>query len=236
MGNAAPQFSNRLIPSPPLRDQAYAMIKDAILSGRFEPGRRLVEQETANLLGLSRSPVREAFRRLEQEGYLKASRAGVIVEQVSLKDVHDLYYVRQRLEGMACALAAERAGGDDITHLRQILSAMETALKEKNQEQVTRTGYEFHNMLYTLSDNRYLVDTLTLLSEQIRRFRSLNVEIPQRGLDALKEHRRVVDAIARHDATEADRLSQEHVERSWEHTRAAFENSHLKPVDTPTRK
>ncbi len=235
MGNAAPQFSKRLIPNPPLRDQAYAMIKDAILSGRFEPGRRLVEQETANLLGLSRSPVREAFRRLEQEGYLKVGRAGVIVEQVSIKDVHDLYFVRQRLEGMACALAAERTGGDDITHLRQVLSTMETALQEKNQEQVARIGYEFHTLLYSLSDNRYLMDTLILLSEQIRRFRSLNVEITQRGLDALKEHHGVVDAIARHDVVEADRLSQEHVNRSWEHTRAAFENSHLKPADTPTR-
>ncbi len=211
--------------SPPLRDQAYALLKRGILSGQFEPGTRLVEREIGNLLGLSRSPVREAFRRLQQEGYLEVSRAGVFVQQVSFKDIQDLFSVRQRLEGLAAALAAGCAGDADIESLRAILGRMVTAAHAGNYKKAVQAGSDFHNQLYTLSGNKYLRETLTALTEQLRRFRSLNVSIPERGQDALKEHLLIVDAVARRDITEADRLAQEHIQHSWEHTRKAFEKN-----------
>ena len=101
-----PPLKAHLSPNAPLRDQAYSALKDAILSGRFAPGDHPVEPEMAQSLGLSRRPVREAFRRLEQEGFLCVTRTGVVVQQISLKDIEAVYYVRQRLEGMASALAA----------------------------------------------------------------------------------------------------------------------------------
>lgn len=213
----------RLTSNPPLRDQAYTTLKDAILAGKFAPGDHLVELEIANSLGLSRSPVREAFRRLEQEGFLQVTRAGVTVQQVSLKDIQGVYLVRQHLEGMAAALAAEHATNAAIATLRQSLKTMEQALKEKNEKKTIRSGNEFHALLYSLSDNQYLVDLLNATYEKIRHFRNVNITLHQRGQDALAEHRAIVEAIAHHDVAKADRLAQLHIEKSWEHTRRSLE-------------
>lgn len=220
-----PLLRTALSPNPPLRDQAYSALKDAILAGRFAPGDHLVELEIAQSLGLSRSPVREAFRRLEQEGFLCVTRAGVIVQQISLKDIEGVYYVRQRLEGMASGLAAARITDDEISELRQSLKSMEAALKEKNEKKIVRAGNDFHSLLYSLSDNQYLADLLDATYDKIRHFRTANITTYQRGRPALEEHRAIVDAIARHDAPKADRLSQQHIQNSWEHTRRALENS-----------
>lgn len=212
-----------LNPNPPLRDQAYSALKDAILSGNFAPGDHLVELDIASSLGLSRSPVREAFRRLEQEGYLKVNRAGVVVQQISSDDIQGVYYVRQHLEGMAAALAAELATANDIAALRESLQAMEQALKDKNEKKTIRSSNEFHALLYALSHNSYLIDLLNATYEKIRHFRNVNITTHQRGRDALEEHRAIVEAIARHDTSRAERLSQEHVQKSWEHTRRSLE-------------
>lgn len=220
-----PPFKVRLNSSPPLRDQAYSALKDAILSGKFAPGDHLVELEMANSLGLSRNPVREAFRRLEQEGFLHVTRAGVIVQQISSKDIEGIYYVRQCLEGMASALAATRATDDDIAQLREVLNTMELALKEKNGKKIIRASNDFHTLLYSLSDNKYLVGLLNSTYEKIRHFRTVNITLNQRQRETLEEYRAVVEAIARHDAAKADHLSQEHVRKSWEHTRRSLEKS-----------
>ncbi|MBI5032619.1 MAG: GntR family transcriptional regulator [Chloroflexi bacterium] len=220
-----PPLRATLSQNPPLRDQAYSALKDAILSGRFAPGDHLVELEIAQSLGLSRSPVREAFRRLEQEGYLCVTRTGVVVQQISLKDIESVYYVRQRLEGMASALAAICATDEDIAQLRQSIKVMEVALKEKNQKKVVRAGNDFHALLYSVSDNKYLIDLLNVTYEKIRHFRTVNITVHDRGREAVEEHRAVVEAIARHDAVKADRYSQEHVQNSWAHTKRALEKS-----------
>lgn len=211
--------------NPPLRDQAYTTLKDAILAGKFAPGDHLVELEIAHSLGLSRSPVREAFRRLEQEGFLQVTRAGVIVQQISFDDIQGIYFVRQYLEGMAAALAAEHATDDDMANLRESLKAMERALKEKNEKKIIRSGNQFHALLYSLSHNQYLIDLLNATYEKIRHFRNVNIIVHQRGRNALEEHRAIVEAIARHDTLKADRLAQAHIQKSWEHTRRSLEKS-----------
>ena len=220
-----PPLHIRLVPNPPLRDQAYDALKDAILSGKFAPGDHLVEVEIAALLGLSRSPVREAFRRLEQEGYLLVTRAGVTVQQISTKDIHAIYMVRQRLEGMAASFAAARVSDNDITQLRQSLGRMERALAARDEKKIVRSGNEFHALLYQLADNQYLVDLLTSTYEKIRYFRTVNITRYHRGQNALEEHRALVEAIAARDPVQADRLAQGHIEKSWEHTRLSLDKS-----------
>ena len=217
MAKLAPPLERQLIRTS-LRDQAYATLKEALLAGKFAPGARLVEREIAAQLGLSRSPVREAFRKLEQEGFLSVGRIGVTVPEISSADIHDLFDLRQRLEGMAGALAAQRASAQDIARLNQNLTHMADALKNKNPKRAIKAGGEFHALLYSLSGNKYLIATLSLLAEQIHRFRSLNIETPQRGADALQEHTQIVEAIARRDTLAADQLAQDHVRSSWHHT------------------
>lgn len=218
-----PPLRIHLSPNPPLRDQAYSVLKDAILSGKFAPGDHLVEVEIASFLGLSRSPVREAFRRLEQEGYLRVTRSGVTVQQISSKDIHAIYMVRQRLEGMAASLAASRVSDKEVGQLRQALLLMERALDAKDEKRIIRSGNEFHALLYKLADNQYLVDLLMATYEKIRYFRTVNITLRQRGHSALEEHRAMVEAIAARDAASAERLAQDHIARSWENTRLSLE-------------
>lgn len=219
MSSFLPQLA---VPKPPLRDQAYAVLKDAILSGKFKPGHRLLEQEIARSLGLSRSPVREAFRRLEQEGYLSVSRSGVIVQEISRKDIEDLYFVRERLEGITASLAAERATVQDIQRLRDALPRMEDAVTQDDTPEVMRSVREFNTLFYALSGNKCLIETLDNLYEQVFRFTSLNVTHHHRGSAVVEEHRQIVEAIARHDAPEAERLAREHVQHAWEHAQKSF--------------
>ncbi len=219
MSSFLPQLA---VPKPPLRDQAYAVLKEAILSGKFKPGDRLLEQEIGKSLGLSRSPVREAFRRLEQEGYLFATRSGIIVQQISHKDIEDLYIFRERLEGISAALAATRATDQDIQRLRDALPPMERTITADDNSKVMRAFKEYHALLYALSDNKFLIETLNSLYERVFRFSSLNVRLHHRGRAVLEEHRGIVEAIARHDSLAAERLAREHVQHAWEHAQKSL--------------
>lgn len=210
----------RLSSHPPLRDQTYDILKDAILSGVLKPGDRLVEQQVADSLGLSRIPVREAFRRLQQEGYLVATKSGLVVREVSLQELHDLYAVRARLEGMAAGLAAERATDEEIAGLWEILSRMENLLEEGDESKLTQSSFEFHSHLYSLLRNRFLIDFLNTLQEQLRRYRSLQFKIPHRGRISVEEDKCILEAIARHDSDAADHFAQEHVKHLWQHAEA----------------
>jgi DNA-binding GntR family transcriptional regulator len=192
-------------------------LKDAILSGVLRPGDRLVEQQVADSLGLSRIPVREAFRRLQQEGYLVSTRSGLVIREASLEELHDLYAVRARLEGMAASLAAERATGDELAGLEATLTKMEALLTAGNDKDLTQASFEFHSHLYSLLRNRFLIDFLNTLQEQLRRYRSLQFKIPHRGRESVEEDRAIFEAIARHDAEAADRYAQQHVIRLWQH-------------------
>ncbi len=217
--NDSPPLKVRIAPNPPLRDQAYSSLKDALLSGKFAPGDHLVEIEIAQSLGLSRSPIREAFRRLEQEGYLTVTRNGVLVQHISPKEIEGIYFVRQKLEAIAATLVAERANPQEIAQLRQAIKAMELALKEKNEKKLVRAGNDFHALLYSLTDNSYLIDLLNGTYDKIRHFRNVNLTVYQRGRAAIQEHQAIVEAIARHDAKQASRMSEAHIKKSWEHTR-----------------
>ncbi len=210
----------RLNAHPPLRDQTYDALKDGILSGVLRPGDRLVEQQVADSLGLSRIPVREAFRRLQQEGYLVATKVGLVVRQASLQELHDLYAVRTRLEGMAAASAAERATEDEIAGLWVILGRMESLLDEGDETKLTQASFEFHSQMYSLLGNRFLIDFLNTLQEQLRRYRSLQFKIPHRGRVSVEEDRAILEAIERHDPEAADRCAQEHIRHLWEHAEA----------------
>lgn len=222
-------------PHPPLRDQTYGVLKDAILSGVLKPGDRLVEQQVADSLGLSRIPVREAFRRLQQEGYLVSIKSGLVVREASLQELHDLYAVRARLEGMAAALAAERASEAEIAGLWEIVMKMDNLLKDGDEKSLTQASFEFHSQLYSLLRNRFLIDFLNTLQEQLRRYRSLQFKIPHRGRASVEEDRCVLDAIARHDPDAADRYAQEHIKHLWEHAEALARESADDTADGETQ-
>jgi DNA-binding GntR family transcriptional regulator len=188
-----------------------------ILSGSFRPGERIVEREVCAHLGLSRSPVREAFRRLEQEGLLVASRQGLIIQSLSLSEVEELYQVRQQLEALAARLAARRCCAEHRPQLEQILAGIEAALLSGDPDQASVEGVRFHEKLAEIAGNRRLAALLASISEEIQRFRNLYVQAPGRSQNALAEHRQVMEAVCAGDEEAAAGLMATHIGRALEH-------------------
>ena len=195
----------------PLRDEAYAVLRQAILSGAFKPGERIVEREVCERLGLSRSPVREAFRRLEQEGLLVASRQGLMVGPLSIEDVEDLYRIRQQLEALAARLAARHCCDEHRGQLQEILAGIERAVASGDPRQASSEGVRFHEKLAEIGGNRRLAAMLATIAEEIQRFRNLYVQVPSRSHHALAEHRQVMLAVIEGDEEKAARLMYEHI-------------------------
>jgi DNA-binding GntR family transcriptional regulator len=204
----------------PLRDEAYDVLRRAILSGSFKPGERIVEREVCERLGLSRSPVREAFRRLEQEGLLVASRQGLIVGALTVDDVEDLYRIRQQLEALAARLAARHCCDEHRSALQEILAGIERAIAAGNAGLASSEGVRFHEKLAEIAGNRRLTAMLATISEEIQRFRNLYVQVPARSHNALTEHRQVMLAVVDGDEEKAARLMYEHIGEALAHIKS----------------
>mgnify|MGYP000244701608 CR=1 FL=1 len=208
-----------LSPRRPLRDEAYLVLRRAILAGQFKPGERLVEREIAAKIGLSRSPVREAFRRLEQERLVTVTRQGVVVQALDPIEVEELYQVRQHLEVLVAQLAARNLTREHRLQLKEILARMSAALAADNQTQLEVECTRFHRALAEIAGNRRLARLVTAVGEEIQRFRSLNVHQSTRTKAVVREHRQIFAALVAHDETRAARLMARHIQNSWMHAR-----------------
>ncbi len=198
----------------PLRDEAYAVLRQAILSGQFKPGDHLVERKVAAQLGLSRSPVREAFRRLEQDHLVAATRQGLVVQGLTPRDAEELYQIRQQLEALAARLAACRFTPEHLSRLEEILSRMAEAVAANDSASISAEGIKFHEALADIADNRHLKWLLGSITEDIHRFRALYLSIPARSQSALQEHRQILAAVADHEKDLAGQLMAEHIRQA----------------------
>jgi DNA-binding GntR family transcriptional regulator len=205
----------------PLRDEAYDVLRRAILTGAFKPGDRVVEREVCERLGLSRSPVREAFRRLEQEGLVVVSRQGLVVQTLSIEEVAELYQIRQQLEAMVARLAAQRCCAEQREELQAILAGIEQAIATDKPEMASGEGVRFHEKLAEIAGNRRLAGLLTGIGEEIQRFRNLYVHIPSRSQNALEEHRLIMEAVCAGDAERAAQVMFEHIGRALIHIQSS---------------
>lgn len=203
----------------PLRDEAYLVLRRAILAGQFKPGERLVEREIAAKLGLSRSPVREAFRRLEQERLVTVNRHGVVVQALDPRDVEELYQVRQHLEVLVARLAARNFTPKHRHTLQEILQRMSAALDAQDQARVALESMRFHRAIAEIAGNRRLAGLVAAIGEEIQRFRSLNIQQSTRTVAVVREHRQIFAALAARDEERAARVMAQHIERSWAHAR-----------------
>lgn len=194
----------------PLREIVLEALREAIISGVLEPGERLMEIQLAEEMGVSRTPVREAIRKLELEGFvIMIPRKGAYVAGVSHKDVKDVFEIRAALEGLAAGLAAEKVTEEEIEQMER---ALHYEQEPKTVEEMVESDTDFHALLYKASRNERLIQILANLREQIQRFRTTSLAVPGRVKNAIQEHRAMVDAIARHDVEEAQRLATEHIE------------------------
>ena len=205
----------RLDSYQPLREVVCETLREAIRSGVLKPGERLMEIQLADELGVSRTPVREAMRKLELEGYvIMLPRRGTYVANISIRDLNEVLEIRTTLDALASGLAAERITEEELEQLERLLVSIGENIETRNMKKVVEDDMEFHDLLYKASRNQRLVGIISNLREQMTRFRSMSMSYPGRLKKTLEEHSRLVEAIAQRDVELAQKLAVEHMENS----------------------
>lgn len=165
----------------PLREVVSETLRQAIKDGVLKPGERLMEIQLADELGVSRTPIREAIRKLELEGFVvMVPRRGTYVADISLKDIAQVFEIRSALEELAAGLAAERITPDELEYLERILVEINEYIDNDEFDKIVDADVRFHDVLYHASRNQRLVDILNNLREQMLRFRSISMHYPGR--------------------------------------------------------
>ncbi|NLK51976.1 MAG: GntR family transcriptional regulator [Syntrophomonadaceae bacterium] len=199
----------------PLREIVFESLREAIINGTLRPGERLMEVQLAEEMGVSRTPVREAIRKLELEGFvIMVARKGAYVAGISMKDVADVFEIRAALEGLAAYLAAERITDTEKEELERLLVRKAASVQANDLRSILERDFEFHELIYRASRNERLIQIINNLREQISRFRMVSLAFPGRGREALDEHKKIVEAIADRDSATAQTLAQEHIENA----------------------
>ena len=210
---AQPLPAEGLKDHPSLQERAYHLLRDAILEGAYQPGERLFEPAIADALGVSRNPVREAIRRLQQEGLVHVKpRSGVFVATLTIEEARDLYRIRAALEGVAAAFAAERMSDQELERLRAMLEGMRL-VSGRTEEEVKRAVDEFHTAIRTAAHSPPLAALLDRVYAQVRR--SKNVAFPVDAATAFADHSGIVELLSRRDTDNAERIMHEHVLQAY---------------------
>ncbi|WP_056796389.1 GntR family transcriptional regulator [Bosea sp. Root381] len=203
-------------------DYAYAMLRREIVEGRFSPGRRMREIELAQLLGISRTPTRQALSRLEIEGLLDLRpRMGLVVSVLDEDAVEELYEMRAAVEGTAAAMAARHASPRDIALLTRLLEQEAALTPEPNA--LYRHNRELHEAIHTAAHNRYLGKSLNALHDAIALLGPTTLAASGRPAIAHAEHAAIIQAIVERDDARAERLAQAHILGALEVRRGILE-------------
>jgi len=199
----------------PLRDKIASSIRDSIIEGKIKPGERLMEPEVAKTLGVSRTPLREAFLQLESEGFVKVfPRKGALVTETSLKDAEETYLIKGALEGIAAKLSAVNITDPEINILIGLNNHMEKIAQshEKDYKLFLEINARFHQKIYNASGNEKLIKTINLLRNQTLRYNFIFLSLLSHLDESVEEHYSIIDALKNHNADEAERLIKNHSE------------------------
>lgn len=198
----------------PLREIVYEELKRQILVGEISPGTRMMEVELADVMGVSRTPVREAIRKLEKEGLVSIEpRKGAYASNISIKDMVDVLEVRQGLEEMAAMLAAGRITEEQKEELLEILAGYRNAVEAANIEESIRYDEAFHIKIVSISGNKTLEQVFSTVQELALRFRYIYYDDFNRYENMPREHQMIEEAIMSGDAEKAKIAAGEHVAR-----------------------
>lgn len=196
----------------PLRDVVFYTLRQAILKGELEPGERLMEMQLAEQLGVSRTPIREAIRKLELEGLvLMIPRRGAIVAKITEKDLKDVLEVRASLERLSTKLACERMEEETIEELREAQEAFKAALRGDDITLQAQKDVEFHDVIYKSTNNLRLIQMLNNLREQMYRYRLEYLKDGTSHQKLVEEHEAIIEALSRRDTEETTNIMVGHV-------------------------
>ncbi|MBQ9030198.1 MAG: GntR family transcriptional regulator [Parasporobacterium sp.] len=197
----------------PLRDIVFKTLREAIVTGELKPGERLMEIKLANEMGVSRTPVREAIRKLEQEGlvYLTA-RKGAEVAPINAKDLKEVLEIRKALEGLACQMACQNAKEEDIRTLQSINEEIGKAIELGDIEQIARLDAKFHDQICICSSNSQLIRILSRLKEHIYRYRLEYIADIKNKNTIIEDHERIIQDIVKKNEKAVKKDIEHHIE------------------------
>ena len=197
----------------PLRDVVFNTLRQAILKGELKPGERLMEIALADRLGVSRTPIREALRKLELEGLvLMIPRRGAQVANITEKDLNDVLEVRVALENMAIEKACARITGEDLENLRLAEENFERMIAGGDLVRLAEADEAFHEIIYHAADNRRLNEVVSNLREQIYRYRLEYLKEEEARKQLAKEHNELLQALKERDTARAQEIAFRHIE------------------------
>src|ERR1700728_2777537 len=196
---------------------AYAVLREAILNNILTPGTRLRAEELAKQLGVSKTPVREALRKLQAEDLIVVGAGNALtVKVISEKQLLEIYYTREALEGMAARLAAENAGQLDLINLRAILHDIEDASRRSNFAELRNFAGEFQLAVFKAAHNDFLHDLLKTMREKIRNHRITTMDLPGRDHEVVVFCRELLRAIEDRNADTAESVARANRRRTLE--------------------
>lgn len=188
----------------PLRDVVFNTLRQAILRGELEPGERLPEIQLADKLGVSRTPIREAIRKLELEGLvIMIPRKGAVVAEITEKSLRDVLEVRRALEELSVKLACEKIQEEELEELKVAAKEFEDALKTGDVTAYAEADVKFHDIIYHTTDNERLIQLLNNLSEQMYRYRVEYLKREDSHETLLAEHQYIIEMLKRRDVKRA---------------------------------
>ena len=208
-----PKFNVTMNEYLPLRDVVFNTLRQAILRGELKPGERLMEIQLANKLGVSRTPIREALRKLELEGLVNmVPRKGAEVADITEKSLRDVLEVRKALEELSVQLACEKITEEEIEELKRVAERFKDTLNDQDVTKIAEADVAFHYVIYTATDNQKLILLLNNLREQMYRYRVEYLKKEEAYPQLIAEHEELIDNISKRNKEEATRIMCEHID------------------------
>ena len=200
-----------------LRERIVEFVKDAIIKGRLKPGGRVPESELAEMFGISRTPIREAFRQLESEGFITFTpRKGAIVSPITDKDVIEFYAIKGLLEGYAAKRACCKISDKEIRRMEDLNSQMTKCAERNDVKNFFKLDNQLHDVFLKICGNDKLYNLIYVLVQQFERFRKTSLSLSGRMWSSVKQHNEIIEAFKKRDVDLVERLVKANAEKGGE--------------------
>lgn len=193
-------------------ENAYQFIKGKILDGSYKPSQKLTENELSEIIGASRNTIKKALLKLEQENLVEIeNNKGAYIKSFTLEEIINYLEIREVLEGLAVRSAAANISNSDLEKMKEVLSQMESHLRENRFDEYSNLNKEFHQVIYQASKNRQAVEMVNIIKTQLSRYHFKTILIPGRKQSSFEEHQRIFEALQAHDENAAQEAVMSHI-------------------------
>ena len=214
----------------PLREVVYDSLKKSILHGKLKAGQRLIEEQLAYQIGISRTPVREAFHKLERDDLVsRLPKGGFAVREFTKDDVREIFGIRIALESYAASLATFHITPDKISTLEKKMDETENALRKGEDEKVIQLYTEFHDLLYKSCKSKKLIEMINNFRDYFFRYRSALLHTPEGFKISIADHRQMLEAMKKRNPRVVERFVRTHLEKGMEIVFKEIEEGRMTP-------